>query len=241
MKRDPGRPPTIGLLAGMGVRSTAPFLDLIVEECQRQYGARVEPDYPPMMIYSLPVPFYPDRPVEEEAFRSTVVRGLERLQATGVDFLAIPCNSAHVFFRELAAVARRPLLNLVDEAAAALPEDARAVALLATRYTRDSGMYQARLEELGRRVLEGEDVQVELDRILTETRATADLAPYRAAWRRVLETVRDRGADAALLACTDLNVLSEPGRRDPLPVVDGTRALARATVREWARRAGRIA
>jgi aspartate/glutamate racemase len=32
--------PIIGILAGMGPRSTGPFLDLIVDECQRQYGAR---------------------------------------------------------------------------------------------------------------------------------------------------------------------------------------------------------
>jgi aspartate/glutamate racemase len=32
--------PTIGILAGMGPRSTGPFLDLVVTACQKMYGAR---------------------------------------------------------------------------------------------------------------------------------------------------------------------------------------------------------
>ena len=29
----------MGILAGMGPHSTAPFLELVIAECQRQYGA----------------------------------------------------------------------------------------------------------------------------------------------------------------------------------------------------------
>lgn len=32
----------IGILAGMGPRSTAPFIDLVVNECQLQYGAKYD-------------------------------------------------------------------------------------------------------------------------------------------------------------------------------------------------------
>ena len=44
----------IGILAGMGPRSTAPFVDMLVDACQRQYGARYDIDFPPMLIYALP-------------------------------------------------------------------------------------------------------------------------------------------------------------------------------------------
>ena len=48
----------IGILAGMGPRSTAPFVDLVVSECRNQYGARHDIDFPPMMILSWPTPFF---------------------------------------------------------------------------------------------------------------------------------------------------------------------------------------
>lgn len=54
--------PTVGILAGMGPRSTAPFIDLVVTEYQVQYGARVDIDFPKMMICSQPAPFYEGRP-----------------------------------------------------------------------------------------------------------------------------------------------------------------------------------
>jgi len=49
--------PHIGILAGMGPRSTAPFTDLLITECQRQYGAHYDIDFLPMLIYSLPTPY----------------------------------------------------------------------------------------------------------------------------------------------------------------------------------------
>lgn len=39
------------------------------------------------------------------------------------------------------------------------------------------------------------------------------------------------GMDAGLLACTDLNVVL--GGPEPLPLMDGTRSLARLVVQTW--------
>ncbi len=49
---------TIGILAGMGPKSTAPFIDQVVTECQTRYGAGNDMDFPPMMIHSIPAPFF---------------------------------------------------------------------------------------------------------------------------------------------------------------------------------------
>ena len=48
----------VGILVGMGARSTAPFIDSIVTLCQVQYGAKYDIEFPHKMIYSLPAPFY---------------------------------------------------------------------------------------------------------------------------------------------------------------------------------------
>src|SRR5262245_52096861 len=121
---------TIGILAGMGPRSTAPFVDMVVSECQRQYGARDDMDFPPMMIYSLPAPFYLDRPIDHAALRAMIAAGLRRLAGTGVALVAMPCNTAHIHYDQLAAAIDVPLLNMVELASQALPESAERVALL---------------------------------------------------------------------------------------------------------------
>ena len=132
MGRD-AAPKLIGILAGMGPRSTAPFVDLVVDECQRQYGARDDIDFPPMLIYSLPTPFYIDRPIDHAALEATIRAGLRKLEGSGVAFIAMPCNSAHIYFERLAPSIHIPLLNMVDLALGALPAAAVSSALKVRR------------------------------------------------------------------------------------------------------------
>ncbi len=222
---------TIGLLAGMGVRSTSPFVDLLIEECQRQYGARYESDYPRMIIFSWPTPFFPDRQIDHDAMREAILEGLRWLDRTGVDFIAIPCNTAHIYFDDLAAAVQVPLLNMVDEAVASIPAEAGNIALLSTRATRDSGIYQNALVQRGFTVVASDEVQHEIDRLLTEIRAVSDLTEQRAGWRTLLSNLSSAGIEAGLVACTDLNVLHDVA--PPLRLMDGTHVLASRVIEKW--------
>ena len=145
IRRHPSGRPTIGLLAGMGVRSTGPFLDFVIAECQRQLGARSEVDFPPMVVFSWPLPYYFDRELDHTEIEETIADGLEWLESTGVDFIAMPCNSAHVYFERLMRRVSVPLIDMIQVAVAAVPPDAQSVALLATRSTNASGIYQKAL------------------------------------------------------------------------------------------------
>lgn len=85
----------IGILAGMGPRSTAPFIDMLITEAQEQYGARDDIDFPKMMICSQPAPFYEDRPADHAALEAATLEGLLDLEKAGADFAAIACNTVH--------------------------------------------------------------------------------------------------------------------------------------------------
>ena len=69
----------IGILAGM-VKSTGPFVDTVVAECQTIYGAKHDMDFPHMMIYSCPTPFYMDRPIDHEAMKKAIIEGAQKLE-----------------------------------------------------------------------------------------------------------------------------------------------------------------
>ncbi|HEU5102993.1 MAG TPA: aspartate/glutamate racemase family protein [Roseiflexaceae bacterium] len=216
----------------MGPRSTAPFVDLVLDECQRQYGARFDIDFPPMLIYSLPTPFYVDRPLDHIALEETILAGLRKLEASGVAFVAMPCNSAHIYFDRLAAGIHVPLLNMVDLALAALPAASDSVALLATRPTLESRLYQAAIERMGLRVLAGEAWQARVDALILAIKSSADRAAASALWRELIRDLEAAGADTLLLACTDLNAVSGAASAR-LTLVDATRCLAAAVVGRW--------
>ena len=232
------QPPTIGILAGMGPRSTAPFVDLVIDECQRQYGAREDEEFPPMMIYALPAPFYLDRPLDQDALRKAIGAGLRRLASTGVAFVAMPCNTAHIFYDDLAAAIDVPLLNMVDEALRTVPTRTSRIALLATRPTVEAGIYQAALARAGLELASANDQQGQVDRLLAAIKSSSDRRAAEGMWRALLTDLAAGGVDTALLACTDLNAVSA-ATPSGIALLDATQCLAAATVREWRRRAGR--
>jgi aspartate racemase len=222
----------IGILAGMGPRSTAPFVDLVVDECQRQYGARYDLDFPPMMIYSLPTPFYLDRPIDHAALEAAIGAGLRKLEQVGAAFVAMPCNSAHIYFERLAACIGVPLLNMVEETLRSIPATARTIALLATRPTVESRLYQAAIERAGLAVIVGEQWQARVDQLILAIKSTLDRVAAGVLWRELVADLEAAGADTLLLACTDLNAVSA-AHATRLVLVDATQCLASATVRAW--------
>lgn len=223
--------PLIGILAGMGPRSTGPFLDLVLDACQAQYGARHDIDFPKMMVCSQPAPFYEDRPPDHAALEAATLEGLLDLQAAGAAFIAMACNTVHLYHASLAARLRVPLLHIVDEAVRALPAGGR-VAVLAARATAESGLYQRALEASGRRTVDPA-WQDEVDALLGATRETTDAAHFAQRWARLLPQARDAGAERVLVACLDLSGVLRHAQAPAVPVSDAAQALASAVVRTW--------
>lgn len=223
--------PLIGILAGMGPRSTAPFIDLIVTECQRQYGARDDIDFPKMMICSQPAPFYEDRPADHAALEAAIHDGLHDLERTGAAFLAIACNTAHIYYPTLAASVGVPLLNMVDLATEAVPPHVHKIALIAARPTTDSGIYQAALHKRSITVVEI-DWQTQIDHLLGAIRTSRDPSLFAKLWDNLFTQAHMAGAEAVLVACLDLSgiiVHASP----TLPLLDAAQTLAAAIVRQW--------
>lgn len=224
--------PLIGILAGMGPRSTAPFIDLVLTECQRQYGAKDDLDFPGIMIYSLPTPFYPDRPIDHAAMEDALRDGLRGLERAGVDFMAIACNTAHVYYPQLARSAAVPLLDMVALTVQELPAATRTVAVIAARPTIESGIYQ---EGIARRGFACVDPgwQSSIDSLIEMLHEAVEPAALEARWTNLENAAKAAGADTIMLACADLSAASVA--LDSV-VVDATHCLAREVVAEWLRR-----
>lgn len=223
--------PTIGILAGMGPRSTGPFLDLVVTACQEMYGARHDIDFPRLLICSQPAPFYDDRPIDHAALEAATLAGLKRLESAGVDFLAIACNTVHLYYPRLAAAVSAPLLNIVELAVQAVPAAAGSVALVAARPTAESGLFQDALRAAGHRVVDL-DWQGQVDGLLAAVRESTDPDLFRRLWAPILDQARTAEIGAVLVACLDLSAIVRHAGTD-LPIVDAADALARAAVQRW--------
>jgi aspartate racemase len=144
----------------------------------------------------------------------------------------MPCNSAHIYFGRLAAAIGVPLLSMVDEALRALPLTSKTIALLATRPTVESRLYQAAIERAGRVVIAGEAWQQRVDQLILAIKFSGDRVALDAQWRQLVADLASAGADTLLLACTDLNVVGTIVNTR-IALLDATQCLAQAAVRTW--------
>lgn len=222
----------IGILAGMGPRSTAPFIDMLITEFLRQTGARYDDDFPPITILSWPTPFYVDRPVDHALLEREILAGLKKLERDGADFIAMPSSTAHLYYDSLAAGLHVPLLDMIEVAINFLPDDARKVGLLATRPAMESGIYQGRMAGRGHSVLKEQEWQLAADEMIRAVKVARDPAILMPRWATLIEGMAEAGADCVLVACTDLSGLAALGP-SPIPIIDAALALAGAVVRYW--------
>ncbi len=228
------RRPPVGVIGGVGPQATAYFLDMVV----RLTAAERDQDHLDMVV--LNHASIPDRTAfilgrSDENPGPVMAEDARRLAAFGVDFLVLPCNTAHHFTQEIEAAVDVPLVNIVAETVAEVRRrvaDLTAVGLLATSGTVRAGVYQRAIEAAGARtVLPDEEGQASLMRIIYEqvkAGRPVDVEEFRA----LVASLRARGAEAVVLGCTELSVVAADFdllAQDPA-LVDSLDVLARRTI-----------
>ena len=100
----------IGVLGGMGPESTAIFYHAVIKQCQKQYGAQYDEDYPEIFIYNLPIPNIVEGLNKPEKTLDMLIGGAKKIDSMGVDFIVMPCNTAHYFYPDMAKAISVPFI-----------------------------------------------------------------------------------------------------------------------------------
>ena len=164
-----------------------------------------------------------------------LTKSAKRLEAAGADFLCMSCNTAHYFHERLSKQVGIPILNMPAESAQELKRrGVRKVGLLATDGTIRTGVYHRYLKEAGIEVVvpEGEDQKTVMSLIYDCVKKNVPVEKYpKEQVARTVANLKAKGAEAYLLACTELPIAFERlGYREGF--VDPTLVLARAIIRE---------
>lgn len=219
----------LGVLGGMGPLATVDFLDKLV----RQTRASCDQDHIPVIVASIPQ--IPDR--SDALLRGSasplpaMLASVDRLTNAGADLIVIPCNTAHVWYEEIAARAGVPVLHIVRAVLDELREcglSGGVVGLLATTATVQAGIYQATLREAG---LECR-VPVDDTQVMTGIRAVkaGELALARDLFAGLVRELLANGCDLVVLGCTEIPVALDGIVDLAAHTVDAGAALARAAI-----------
>ena len=220
--------PVLGILGGMGPLATVDFMNKVIELTP----ARSDQDHFPMVVVS--VPQVPDRTAAilrgGESPLPVMLGGLHILNEAGVACVAVPCNSAHHWYDDLAGESKAPILHIADAACDALAARgiaSKTVGFLGTSGVLAAGIYQKRLAERGFDCLvpdEAEQEELVMGGIYNVK--AGELETARGLLAGAADSLRKRGAGAVILGCTEIPIVVEEGD----DVVDATRALAQASV-----------
>ena len=218
--------PRIGVLGGMGPLATADFLAKLVYATP----ATRDQDHFPVSVDSTPQ--IPDRVAALEGRGAdplpALVAAARRLEASGCALIAMPCNTAHLWHARLAERLSVPLLHMVDAVNGELGA-ARLVGILGTTATLRHGLYQRHPGSARAWLLPDESEMNSLVMPGIAAVKCGDLVAGRRLLRSAARKLACRGAEAIVLACTEVPLVLAADEV-PVRLVDATFALARHTV-----------
>jgi aspartate racemase len=226
---------TIGLIGGMSWESTVTYYSEINEAVKQALGGLHSAK---IILYS--VDFHEIERLQHAgdwaaagALLASIAQSLERAGAEG---LVLCTNTMHKVAPAIEATVHIPLLHIADPTAQAIQRAGHTtVGLLGTRFTMEQDFYRQRLErDHGLTVLtpSAED-RTQVHRIIYDELCLGQVRPAsRETYLRVIESLRDQGAQAIILGCTEIGLLIEP-QHCALPLFDTTRLHAQSAA-AWA-------
>ncbi|WP_051661069.1 amino acid racemase [Bosea sp. 117] len=221
--------PRLGVIGGLGPLASADFFFKFT----RLTPARTDAEHVPAVMLSVP-----QLPARTEAIlRGTdepllpLRNAVEALNGLGVDCIAIPCNTAHHWYEQIAEASRARIIHIAD----AVVSDLRSrphrekIAVLATQGTLASGFYQTRIRAAGYELFvpASAEFQASVDDAIDLVKSGM-VAEAASAFRTALRLARSTGARTAVLGCTELSVAANGLATADPDIVDCNVSLARA-------------
>lgn len=226
---------TIGLLGGMSWESTLLYYKLVNEAVRRRLGGLHS-----ARIAMISVDFAPYERLQVAGDWEEIERRLadesQRLVAAGAQCIVLCTNTMHKVAAGIQAVVGVPLLHIADATARAIQaRNVRRVGLLGTRFTMEQEFYAGRLSEVhGLEVLvpDAEEREV-VHRVIYDELVVGVVRPQsRERYVRIVEHLRERGAQGVIAGCTEIGMLLRP-EDCSIPLFDTTAIHAESAV-EWA-------
>ena len=163
-----------------------------------------------------------------------IVVSARRLQVMGAHVLAMPCNSAHYWYRQISIRIDIPLIHMIEEVFKSIMESGPdRVGLLATSGTVSSGVYSNASGDV-ELILPDEEEQAKVHSAIYSIKGAAgqEMLDIRADLLEVVEALRGRGAEGIILGCTEIPIVIGQDDVRGVPVFDSTQILVEATLRE---------
>ncbi|MFO7974162.1 MAG: amino acid racemase [Candidatus Hydrogenedentota bacterium] len=155
-----------------------------------------------------------------------------KLAAVGADFVICPDNTIHEAYPLVEKTSPLPWLHIAEAVAdEAVAQGFQKLGILGTKYLMEGPVYPEVLKKYGlASEIPDKTTRDQIDSILFRELVNGIVREEsRLYFNEVIGALKHRGCDAAVLGCTEIPLLVDPGDC-PLPTLDSTRLLARAAL-----------
>ena len=223
---------TIGLLGGMSWESTQGYYRAINEGVKEALGG----------LHSAKLVLNSVDFAEIEACQQSgdwrkageiLAQAAQGVEAAGADCLLICTNTMHKVAEDIDDAISIPLIHIADATGESLKQaGVKRVGLLGTAFTMEQDFYKGRLSErhdLEVLVPKAEDRALVHRVIFQELCVGITTNASKAEYLRIIEALKEQGADAVILGCTEIGMLVTQADTD-IPLFDTTEIHANAAV-----------
>ncbi len=222
------KPPlSIGIVGGMSPESTVTYYQRIIQKHLEEFGDHT---YPRIIMASVSFQKYIDW--QHDGSWDKIAAGLQSefdsLAAAGAQIAGLATNTMHKVLPQINCPLQ--ILSIME----ALANYARSrgishVAVTGTKFTMSDGFYAEALSELGLLVsIPTPEEQTEIHRIIYEELISGNVLPESVeTFTSICRALLERGAQAVILGCTELELLMRGSQAD-LPLIDSAQVHAEA-------------
>jgi aspartate racemase len=193
-------------------------------------------DHPEISLHGFSLGRY-QRLIDEDrwdAVGEMMLESAARLVGTGAQLLICPDNTVHQGLDLVRERSPAPWIHIAEEVSCeAHWRSFKRIGILGTRFLMEGSVYPTKLTPAGidYRVPNLEQ-RTRINQIIYDELVYGCLIPAsRTYFQNVIRELSDNGCDAVALACTEIPLLISAGD-SLLPILDSTRILARAALRE---------
>jgi len=216
----------IGILGGMGPEATADLYMKIVKYYQENFGAKYDSDFPPFIIFSVPIPDVVESMKNEKKVLEMLSEACVGLEREGCVFILIACNTVQYLLEELKKSVRTPIIGIAEVNAKYVKNKYKKVGIVGTKIMIEKKVYDKAFKEAGIELVKPDDGdQEKVTRVIMNQLAGKVTEEDKRLLVEMITNLNFRGAEAVLIACTDLPlVISQEDIK--IPLVDCTKVYA---------------
>lgn len=230
----------LGVLGGMGPAASAEFMVRLVS----QTPANRDQDHIPTILWSDTT--VPDRSTSmrngDNLPLPYLLNGIQGLVSSGCNLIVIPCNTAHLWFKEMEKQAswHAKIVHIVDSVADALQDvnvvDSK-IGVMGTQATIELGLYQYRLNKLGWECIaptkEEMDTLVQPAIDLIKANQIEQAHPM---LMTVIHSLINKGAKAVVLGCTEIPLAVREDTVQDTPIINSIDSLVKSAIKQFKRK-----